>query len=553
MPRSREREPRGHWLTHGAFCAAASWGAAKLWPIGQSGNDLACAAACCLGLVAAKKFLATLSAWDYGVEMGRLRYLSRVRSDVHGKAEWGTQEQARKAGMFKGDGVFIGRSWGKDLYYPGEAHLMTIAPAGAGKGTSIVVPNLLTYRGSMVVTDPKGELCAMTARHRRDVLGQRVVVLNPWREKLSRELELDLGDDGYNPLGLLKAGPDVKDDASLIASLLVPGRAQMSESEAFFVSSGRAILAAAMLHLISEKEGGEPVTLPELRSHLMADPEQLEAFLAQIAANPEFGGVIAEDGKRFVGEMADSPKQFMACLATATEALKVYDSFGPLGQHVSRGTFSFEECKREPTTVYLIMPSDRAGTHAAWLNLTIGAALEQVGRDRSNKRVLFLLDEFANLGFMPGVLRAMAQYRGQGVQVHTIWQQISQAQRIYKDGWREIVGLSELVNIFGVWEPETLELVSKWVGNKTVRDLAYTSAADARFDGGQDVSLASSDRSRPLIRPEEVRTLSRGEQLVLYRNLPPLKAELVSYLERRAWRKAADPNPYHRQRAHGAA
>ena len=546
--------PQGHWAFHLVLSGVAAVATSRLWEAGQGGNDLACLAACGLALVTWKKLFASLNAWDYGCEMSRLRALSRVRSDVHGRAQWAEEKEVREAGLFDKDGVFIGRAFGKDIYYPGEAHLMTIAPAGAGKGTSIVVPNLLNYRGSMVVTDPKGELCAMTARYRREVLGHDVVVLNPWREKLTRELELELGDHGYNPLGLLKPGPDVKDDADLLSLLLIPGSPQMSESEAFFVNTARAILTASMLHLLSDKPEGDEITLPELRDNLMKGGEELDAFLAQMAANPGFGGVFAREGQRFVGESSESPKQFLACLATAQEALKIYDDFGPLGQHVSRGTFSFEQTKRRPTTVYLVMPSDRAATHQGWLNLAIGAALEQVGRDRSNKRVLFMLDEFANLGYVPGILRAMAQYRGQGVQVQTIWQAVpGQARRIYKDGWREFVSLSELVNIFGVWEPETLELVSKWVGNETVRDLSFTSQADARFGGGQDVSLAASDRSRPLIRSEEVRVLPKGHQIVLYRNLAPLTAELVSYLERRAWKKRADPNPYHRRRAHGAA
>ena len=548
----RERAPQSaNWPGLWSLAAASGWGASALWPIGQQGSDVACALSLGLGWFAAKKAFAGLGAWDYAQEMRRLRALSRAASKVHGTARWANEQDVKASGLYSGRGVFVGRAFGRDIHYPGPAHLMTISPSGGGKGVNVVVPNLLSYRGSMVVTDPKGELTAMTAAHRAKF--GRVVVLNPFREKLRAELELDLGDDGYNPLAILKRGPDVKDDAELLAQLLVPGRPQMSESEAFFVNAGRSILTATMLHLLSIRAAGETITLPELRSHLAADPKELKLFLAELATNESFGGVIAEDGKRFYGELEDSPKQFQASIATATGALKIYDRFGPLGQHVSRGTFSFDECKRQPTTVYLIMPSDRAATHAAWLNLAVGAAMEQVGRDRSDKRVLFLLDEFANLGYMPGVLRAMGQYRGQGVQVHTIWQQVSQAQRIYKDGWREFLGLSEMVNIFGVWEPETLELVSKWVGNETVRDLSYTSHADVRFGGGQDVSLASSDRSRPLIRPEEVRMLPDGEQLVLYRNMAPLKAELVSYYKRRSWKRAAAPNPYRRRRANGAA
>src|SRR5262245_12087328 len=60
----------------------------------------------------------------------------------------------------------------------GEGHLMTIAPTGAGKGTGCIVPALLRYPGPVIVVDPKGENAAITARRRRD-LGQQVVVIDP--------------------------------------------------------------------------------------------------------------------------------------------------------------------------------------------------------------------------------------------------------------------------------------------------------------------------------------------------------------------------------------
>ena len=48
-----------------------------------------------------------------------------------------------------------------------EGSVVVFAPQGAGKGVGIVVPNLLTYRGSVICTDPKGENHAITARARR--------------------------------------------------------------------------------------------------------------------------------------------------------------------------------------------------------------------------------------------------------------------------------------------------------------------------------------------------------------------------------------------------
>ncbi|MGB1288308.1 MAG: type IV secretory system conjugative DNA transfer family protein, partial [Aggregatilineales bacterium] len=59
------------------------------------------------------------------------------------------------------------------IHYTGDSHLVTIAPTGAGKGRCAIIPNLLRYRGPVVVVDPKGENYAVTARTRRE-MGQKV-------------------------------------------------------------------------------------------------------------------------------------------------------------------------------------------------------------------------------------------------------------------------------------------------------------------------------------------------------------------------------------------
>lgn len=61
----------------------------------------------------------------------------------------------------------------------GEGHLLTIAPTGAGKGVSCVIPALLRHKGDIVVMDPKGENYAVTAEFRKS-LGQKVVLLDPY-------------------------------------------------------------------------------------------------------------------------------------------------------------------------------------------------------------------------------------------------------------------------------------------------------------------------------------------------------------------------------------
>jgi type IV secretory pathway TraG/TraD family ATPase VirD4 len=76
------------------------------------------------------------------------------------------------------------------LTYSREGHLLTVAPTGAGKGRSAIIPTLLTYAGPTITIDPKGEAVVVTGRYRRQI-GHKVIVLDPFQlceksERLNR-------------------------------------------------------------------------------------------------------------------------------------------------------------------------------------------------------------------------------------------------------------------------------------------------------------------------------------------------------------------------------
>ena len=94
---------------------------------------------------------------------------------------------------------------------------MTVAGSRAGKSVTLI-GNLLFYRGSVLATDPKGELANITAA-RRAALGQKVHILDPFEIVAERLAGLRAH---YNPMSVLV--PDSKtiiEDAGLIADALV--------------------------------------------------------------------------------------------------------------------------------------------------------------------------------------------------------------------------------------------------------------------------------------------------------------------------------------------
>ena len=95
--------------------------------------------------------------------MGERRKEAGKTTGTFGEAAFATLEECEAAGLLNPQGLYIGLLDGQPLFYNGKAHLLTCAPARQGKGIGFVIPNLLHYQGSVIVTDPKGELAAVTA------------------------------------------------------------------------------------------------------------------------------------------------------------------------------------------------------------------------------------------------------------------------------------------------------------------------------------------------------------------------------------------------------
>lgn len=99
-------------------------------------------------------------------------------------AQWMDPEEITRRYAYRpqdGNRLFLGLADGN--HYIGvedSRHILVVAGSRGGKGVSSIIPNLLTYRGSVLVMDPKGELARITARQRAEGLKQKVFILDPF-------------------------------------------------------------------------------------------------------------------------------------------------------------------------------------------------------------------------------------------------------------------------------------------------------------------------------------------------------------------------------------
>src|SRR5271166_1286351 len=78
-------------------------------------------------------------------------------------ARWLTaDEMTGKVWDYGAGALLLGRRQDRLIGWNDDRHILTVAGSRAGKGVSLIVPNLIWYEGSALVIDPKGENAAIT-------------------------------------------------------------------------------------------------------------------------------------------------------------------------------------------------------------------------------------------------------------------------------------------------------------------------------------------------------------------------------------------------------
>ena len=96
-----------------------------------------------------------------GMSIWRAREAAKVTT--YGSARWALTDEVRRAGLLGEDGLMLGSLDGHYLRHDGAEHVLCFAPTRSGKGVGLVVPTLLTWPGSAIVHDIKGENWTLTA------------------------------------------------------------------------------------------------------------------------------------------------------------------------------------------------------------------------------------------------------------------------------------------------------------------------------------------------------------------------------------------------------
>ena len=488
-----------------------------------------------------------------------------VGDGQHGTARWATPGEIKKtfrsvpfqtALWRKGErlpgtqGLVLGCTGKKGqltaLVDSDDIHCLMIGASGVGKTAFFLYPNLeyaCASGMSFFASDTKGDLARNYGAIARDCYGYQVAVVdlrNPTRS------------DGYNLLTLINHYMDAcrRDPADLAAraksekyskilskAIINPDGENFAQNQ-YFYDAAEGVLTAVILllaeYLPPKRIHGE---LRE-RRHIVSVFKLVQELLAPsiLPGKNEFQLLMdrlpeEHKAKWFSGSALTAAEQSMASvMSTVLSRLNTFlDS--ELEQVLCfDSTIDAESFAAKKSSIFQILPEeDQTKNFLAGLMIqTLSRELFSVADEHDGKlpcRVVFFCDE---LGTMPAfdILPLFSAGRSRRLTLVPIIQSLAQLEKNYGKEGAEILADNCQDTIFGGFAPnsQTAEVLSKALGSRTVMS---GSISRGKNDPNQSLQMIE----RPLMTPDELKSIPKGHFIVMKTGTHPMQARLRLFLE----------------------
>ena len=250
------------------------------------------------------------------------------------------------------------------------------------------------------------------------------------------------------------------------------------------------------------------------------------------ASDDPINGVVVENAANEILKFSESEETFGSIQAHVLQSTDFLKS--PLLQKSLQSGFDPKVLADGNTVLYVIIPADKLRAYSRWLRLVTTSMMRAVIR-KPNKRVTFLLDEFAALGYLPEIETALSTYAGFNVTVWPILQSLIQLQALYGKNWQSFIANCNVRQYLSINDNESADYISAAIGQTS----NTITKGSTRFSIGKAVSNA-----RALITPDELRRESGKKIFMFVGDLPPTYVDKLPYYLNPEWIPRADKNPY---------
>ena len=448
---------------------------------------------------------------------------------LHGSARWANQQDIEKAGLLprpitfwqqltgqqkpSSNGVYVGAWLDKKgvtryLRHNGAEHVLCYAPTRSGKGVGLVIPTLLSWEHSAVITDLKGELWALTSGWRQKYARNKVLRFEP--AALS-------GGVYWNALDEIRLATEYEvGDVQNLATLLVDPDGKGLATH--WQKTAQALLVGVILHVLYKaQQEGTDATLPAV-DDMLSNPDRESAELwMEMATYTHVHGKNHPTVGSAARDMLDRPdEEAGSVLSTAKSYLALYRD-PVVRRNVSKSEFRIKDLMNfdTPVSLYIVThPNDKARLRPlvrVLINMIVRLLADKMdfvnGQPKAhyNHRLLMLLDEFPSLGKLEILQEALAFIAGYGIKCYLICQDINQL-KSRETGYGHDESITSNCHVQSAFPPnrvETAEHLSKLTGQTTVAKEQITTSGRRTSALLGQVSRTIQEVQRPLLTPDE--------------------------------------------------
>jgi type IV secretion system protein VirD4 len=389
-----------------------------------------------------------------------------------------------------------------------DRHVFVVAGSRAGKGTSIIMQNLLRWPGGVFCIDPKGEAASISAMRRarpeiskgtgtqiQSFMGQHVAILDPFdsvvgparklKVKYDPLADLDINSDNY--VGLIE---------TITESIVVGEKASHWTDSASTILSG--VIEAVLI-----LEPKENQTLNYCRTIILKSFDELETYLDKAKH-----GNLAPSAYDILKNAGDDERgSFKTTLARQIQWLNNPN----MRKHLARSKFSLAKAVRENWSVYVCIPPRMIPRFKRWLRLLVNIGLDakmMEGFAHEGTQTLYFLDEFAALGHFPIIEDAAAYMAGYGIKLVPVIQNIGQVKKHYGQNWETFVSNAGALIGWALNDLESEKYFAERIGKIVVWEESFGSSQSAqtnRSSGDRESESTNlSKREKEIRWPSEV-------------------------------------------------
>ena len=478
----------------------------------------------------------------------------------HGTARWATKGEIKKTYVHvpfepemwrKGEhlpaeqGIVVGCQGKKTttaLVDTGDVHAIMIGAAGVGKTAYWLYPCLeyaLASGMSFLSTDTKGDVVRNYGRIAQEYYGYQVGVIdlrNPTRS------------DGFNLLHLVnkymdlfKEHPDnllykakAERYAKIISKTIITagmGDANFGQNQ-YFYDAAEGLLTATVLLVAEFCPPGERhiVSVFKIIQELMAPvpgEKSRNQFQALMKLLPEThkakwfaGAALSTADQGMASVMSTALARLNAFLDSEMEQLLCFDTA------VDAETF----CK-EKSALFLVMPEEDPSKF-----FMVSLIIQQLYREilsvadenggKLPNRAVFYADEFGTMPKIESAEMMFSASRSRRLSIVPIIQSLGQLEKNYGKEGAEIIVDNVQLTIFGGFAPnsETAQVMSKSLGNRTAQTGYISKGKD---NGSQSLQMIE----RPLMTPDELKSMPKGQFIVMKTGFYPMKVKLKLFFK----------------------